>query len=141
MMETPNHRNSVVKPLGRLNSGGTSSPRATATGSAWVHAPSQENPSNGGICNDFLHSSFSRRWWQTPLPTKEETQQAADLFSVLDQLLFCLLSVVLFFFFRWRICRGAWSDSPATHTVAYLLDLVDCWPHFLLWLTVRPTKV
>jgi len=48
MMEAPNHRNSVVKPLGRLNSGDTSFPRATATGSAWVHAPPQENPSNGG---------------------------------------------------------------------------------------------
>ena len=41
---SPSHRNSVVKPLGCLNSGGASSPRAAATGGACVHVPLQEKP-------------------------------------------------------------------------------------------------
>jgi hypothetical protein len=41
--------------FGSLNSGGASSPRATATGSAWVHAPQQEN---SGVWSGFLLSSL-----------------------------------------------------------------------------------
>jgi hypothetical protein len=41
------------------NSGGASSPRATVTGGAWVHAPPQEQPSNRGGLDRLLPLFFS----------------------------------------------------------------------------------
>jgi len=47
--------------LDSRNSGGASSPRATATGGAWVHAPPQEEPEKRVDLNGFLPPSFHRR--------------------------------------------------------------------------------
>jgi len=84
---------SSVKPKDSRNSGGVSSPRATATGGAWVHAPPPENPNKQGGCNNLLPSSFPCRRWTTSLPAKHQETQTAR-FPVLSHCfrstLFCL---------------------------------------------------
>jgi hypothetical protein len=73
-----------VKPLGRLNSGGASFPRASATGGEWVHAPPLVMPGNGWICHAFFFPSLlTVRTAVARKRVKTKTNATSnDLFSV-----------------------------------------------------------
>jgi len=56
------------------NSGGASSPRASVTGGAWVHAPLSEKPSNKGGLDRLLPLFFAGGEDHRHLQPKENAQ-------------------------------------------------------------------
>jgi len=128
-----------VKPKDSRNSGGASSPRATATGGAWVHAPPpkiQTNREGGSATTSsplpFLAGGGQRRYLQN---TKKRKQQgfrfclvASDLLSSVFSFWFSVLP-----FFRWRsalrsgrlllLCFG-WQIGRCCRVPT----AVECWP-------------
>jgi len=83
VLEAPNHRNSAVNPLGRLNSGGASSPLATATGGAWIHEPPLENPNKQGDLQRPPPLFPSLPAVRTTSPAKHQETQTA-MFPILS---------------------------------------------------------
>ena len=128
-----------MKPKDSRNSGGASSPRATATGGAWVHAPPpkiQTNREGGSATTSsplpFLAGGGQRRYLQN---TKKRKQQgfrfclvASDLLSSVFSFWFSVLP-----FFRWRsalrsgrlllLCFG-WQIGRCCRVPT----AVECWP-------------
>jgi len=95
VLEDPSHRNSAVKPLGWLNSGGAFSLRATAIGGAWVHAPSSENLNKlGGLQQPpplflSLPTVSNVVTCKTPRTTNNNVFGSVSLFQIYSLLVFC----------------------------------------------------
>ena len=112
MPEAPSHKNSVVKPLGCLNNGGASAPRAAATGGVWFTRCPKKLRGQGGSGFAFSSLPFPAGYEDhCYLQQKKTHKQSILVFFFVLQICFPLGSLFSFRFPFLSVSGGQQCDQ------------------------------